>query len=178
MRESTYKEKCEELFKKAKDKGVELIFDSKNYSAKKLNCLWHGGNIAYIKFPDGLMIDIFANGDVIATLFDKDGEEIARSKDKSNVGAFEENMRSYINTDKQLQKVIRSGRLVLSNNNWIEYDGLIELNGVKHIIDLYMYVDNLLDDNILIAIEQVLDDLDECKNEILKLKEAEYGVSC
>ena len=171
MRESTYKKKCEALFKKAKDKGVELIFNPKSYSPKKLNCLWHGGNIAYIKFADGLMIDIFANGDVIATLFDKDGEEVARSKDKCNVGAFEDNMRSYINTDKQLEKAIKSGRLVLSNNNWIEYDGIIEENGVKHIIDLYMYVDNLLDDNILIAIEQVLDDLDECKEQILKVKE-------
>ena len=171
MRESTYKKKCEALFKKAKDKGVELIFSPKSYSPKKLNCLWHGGNIAYIKFADGLMIDIFANGDVIATLFDKNGEEIARSKDKSNIGAFEDNMRSYIDTDRQLENAIKSGRLVLSNNNWIEFDGLIEENGVKHIIDLYMYVDNLLDDNILTAIEQVLDDLDECKKEILQVKE-------
>ena len=54
MRESTYKKKCEALFKKAKDKGVELIFSPENYSANKLNCLWHGGNIAYIKFPEGL----------------------------------------------------------------------------------------------------------------------------
>lgn len=150
---------------------MELIFSPENYSANKLNCLWHGGNIAYIKFSDGLMIDIFANGDVIATLFDKDGEEIAHSKDKSNIGAFEDNMRSYIDTDRQLENAIKSGRLVLSNNNWIEFDGLIEENCVKHIIDLYMYVDNLLDDNILTAIEQVLDDLDECKKEILQVKE-------
>ena len=171
MKKQEYLDKCNVLFKKAKDKGVELIFNPKSYSPKKLNCLWHGGNIAYIKFADGLMIDIFANGDVIATLFDKDGEEVVRSKDKCNVGAFEDNMRSYINTDKQLEKAIKSGRLVLSNNNWIEYDGIIEENGVKHIIDLYMYVDNLLDDNILIAIEQVLDDLDERKEQILKVKE-------
>ena len=40
MRESTYKKKCEALFKKAKDKGVELIFSPENYSANKLNCLF------------------------------------------------------------------------------------------------------------------------------------------
>ena len=34
-----------------------------------------------------------------------------------------------------------------------------------------MIVDNILDDDALVAIDQVLDDLDEIKEEILKQKE-------
>lgn len=169
MLKKEYIKKCKDLFEKAKNAGVELIFDYKNFSHKKLNCIWHGGNIAYIKFPDGLMIDIYANGELTATLFDKNGEEIAQSKDKSSAGAFGKNMYPYITTDRQLKLALQSERLVLSSNNWIEYDGLIEKDGKRQVIDLYMYVDNLLDDDILIAIEQVLNDLNECRDQIKAL---------
>lgn len=172
MRESTYKKKCETLFERAKRKGVKLNFNPENFSPDRLDCLWYGGEIATIEFDDGLIIQVYANGEVGARLYDKAGNELARSKDKSNRGAFEDNMRDYLTSDRQLFKEMKEERLILDSNNWIEYDGFIKENGKKVLVDLYEYFDNILDGNILVAIGQVLKAAKTKRKEILFAKES------
>ena len=170
--ESYYK-RCRALFDKAKSLGVELEFNAGNFSPKRLNCLWYGGNIAKIKVSEELTVTIDANGAVIVRLLDEYGEELVYSKDESNHGAFEDNMLPYLKTDKQLHKAIEDGKLVFINNNWIEYGGYIldEETGKKQFIDLGMITDNVVDDDILEAINQVLDSLEQVVLEIKSVAE-------
>lgn len=170
MRKQKYQRECKRLFKKAKRLGVKLDFTPENFDYRRLNCLWHGGSIALIEISPELQVELCAYGDVIVTLYDKKGEYLARSKDKSNNGAFEDNMYSYLKTDKQLSLAIEEGRLVFENNNWIEYDGYVldKNTGKTRFVDLGMIYDNIIDDNILKAIEEVLDSLDEIKEQILE----------
>ncbi len=169
MTKSKYLRKCNKLFRKAKRNGVTLDFNPYSFNPNRLNCLWHGGHIATVKVSKGLEIDIAAIGDVIARLYDENGVMIASSKDKSNQGAFESNMIQYIKDDNALVLAEGKGLLELLNNNWIEYDGILEHSktGKRYFVDLGMIVDNILDNNILEAIDQVLDSLDSIKKEIL-----------
>ena len=179
MTKRQYHKKCQKLFCKAKRLGVKLEFYPDSFHHKRLDCLWYGGRVAVIVVSPEIEIELCAYGDVIAVLYDENGKEIAYSKDKSNNGAFEDNMRPYLKTDKQLRLALEEKRLVLMNNNWIEYDGYLSNKATGKIcfIDLMVY-DNLVDDNILLAIKQVLDSLEEIKEQILKeAKEvAQYGV--
>ena len=125
MDQVTYKAKCDALFDKAKAKGVILHFIPEKLTFNRTNCLWLGGNIAVIEIDENLSVDISAIGDVIAILYDENQEELASSKDKSNQGAFESNMSFYIKDDKELHQLLEDGRLVLRNNNWIEYGTVI-----------------------------------------------------
>ena len=169
MTKKQYLKKCQKLFCKAKRLGVKLKFNQDWFHHHRLNCLWHGGTVAEIVVSKELVIELNAYGDVIATLFDWNGEELARSKDKSNNGAFENNMYPYLTTDRQLKEVIEQNRLRLDNNNWIEYDGYVldKNTGKMEFVDLGMIVDNIVDDDILIAINEVLDSLEQVKEEIL-----------
>ena len=135
--------------------------------------MWYGGNIAKIKVSEELTVTIDANGAVIVRLLDEYGEELVYSKDESNHGAFEDNMLPYLKTDKQLHKAIEDGKLVFINNNWIEYGGYIldEETGKKQFIDLGMITDNVVDDDILEAINQVLDSLEQVVLEIKSVAE-------
>lgn len=172
MRAGTYKKKCDALFARAKRKGVKLNFNPENFSPDKLDCLWYGGEIATIEYEDGLKIQIYISGDVRVRLYDTAGNELARSKDKSNRGAFEDNMREYLTSDRQLIKAIDEERLVLDDNNWIEYDGIVkDENGKERYVELDLYVDNILDSNILVAIGQVLKAAKTKRKEILFAKE-------
>ena len=170
--ESYYK-RCRALFDKAKSLGVELEFNSGNFSPKRLDCLWYGGNIANIKVSEELSITIDANGAVITRLLDENGEELVYSKDESNQGRFEDNMLPYLKNDKQLKQAIEGGRLVFINNNWIEYDGYVlnKETGKKQFIDLGLLADNVVDDDILEAINQVLDSLEQVVLEIKSVAE-------
>ena len=96
MTKRKYKNKCRKLFDKAKSLGVELDFSPKQFDPNKLNCLWHGGWYAYIKLSEDLDVEIGAMGDVCASLFDRNGEQVAYAKDKGNGGYFSEAMRGYI----------------------------------------------------------------------------------
>ena len=170
MTKRKYKNKCLKLFDKAKTLGVELDFSPKQFDPKKLNCLWHGGWYAYIKLSEELDIEIGVMGDVCATLFDRSGEQIAYVKDKNNDGAFSEYMRGYIRDDKYLKELLEAGDLVLENNNWIEYDGIYypygrDIPGIA--VDLGIITDNIVDDDVLNAIDDVLSSLDEIKQDIL-----------
>ena len=169
MTKKEYRKKCQKLFCKAKRLGVKLIFDPNAFHHKRLDCVWYGGRVALIIVSTEMEIELCAYGDVIAVLYDENGREIAYSKDKSNNGAFEDNMRPYLKTDKQMRLALEEKRLVLMNNNWIEYDGYLSNRETRKTrsIDLMVY-DNLVDDNILLAIKQVLDSLEEIKKQILE----------
>ena len=170
MTKRKYKNKCRKLFEKAKALGVELDFSPGQFDPNKLNCLWHGGWYAYIKLSENLDIEIGAMGDVCASLFDRSGEQIAYAKDKGNGGYFSEAMRGYIRDDKHLRELLNAGDLVLENNNWIEYGGIYypygrDVPGIA--VDLGFVSDNIVDDDVLNAIDDVLSSLDEIKQDIL-----------
>lgn len=174
MTEKKYKAKCKQLFIKAKEKGVELHFDFKRFPPERLNCLWYGGYIAKIECPDGISVELYATGDVKATLYDKNGEELVRSKDKRNIGSFANNMRLYLKTDKQLKDAIEEGRLILESNNWIEGVGRVkDEDGIEHIVDLEPILDNCLDDDILEAIKQILEDIEAFSEGVVEVWKAE-----
>ena len=170
MTKRKYKNKCRKLFDKAKALGVELDFSPGQFDPNKLNCLWHGGWYAYIKLSENLDIEIGAMGDVCASLFDRSGEQIAYAKDKGNGGYFSEAMRGYIRDDKHLRELLNAGDLVLENNNWIEYGGIYypygcDVPGIA--VDLGFVSDNIVDDDVLNAIDDVLSSLEEIKKDIL-----------
>ena len=169
MTKKQYRKKCQKLFCKAKRLGVKLIFHQEYFKPNQLNCLWHGGTIAKIIVSKELEIELNAYGDVRATLYDENGRELAYSKDESNTGAFTDNMYPYLTTDKQLRVALEKDLLKLDNNNWIEYDGYVldKKTGKMEFVDLGMIVDNIVDDDILIAINEVLDSLEQVKEEIL-----------
>ena len=166
-----YEAKCKALFEKAKQRGVVLQFNQEDFDGDHLNCLWHGGWFAEVKLDDHLSIYVAIYGDVRATLFDGLDNEIAYVKDEQNAGLFKKEMENYIKNDIDLQAFLDNGSLVLSNNNWIEYGGVYYKDKNDHTgitIDVGIYEDNILDDDILEAIGQVLDDLDEIKEQIKK----------
>ena len=170
MTKRKYKNKCRKLFDKAKSLGVELDFSPKQFDPNKLNCLWHGGWYAYIKLSEDLDVEIGAMGDVCASLFDRNGEQIAYTKDKGNGGYFSEAMRGCIRDDKHLKELLNAGDLVLENNNWIEYGGIYypygrDVPGIA--VDLGIITDNIVDDDVLNAIDDVLSSLEEIKRDIL-----------
>lgn len=179
MTKRKYKKKCRALFKKAKKIGVELSFSPEDFDCNRLDCLWYGGELATIKVSEKLTIELDIYGDVYAYLFDRNGDVLARVKDKNNMGVFGDEMLSYLKTDKQLRKAIDSGKLELDYNNWIEYDGVIRKNPADErgtFIDLGIICDNILDNNILTAIEQALDSINEIKEEILGVAKRNYGI--
>ena len=104
---------------------------------KQQNCFWHGGVYAIAKrayIDHEWEMQFCSYGDVCATLYDKDGEEIAWVDDSDNCGDRDE-IEDYIHTDKQLEKALESGRLELDDNNWNEMmpycDGeQVEVSGV------------------------------------------------
>lgn len=179
MDKKNYKKKCRALFRKAKELGLELTFYPEYFNHRRLNCLWYGGYLATIKVTETFAVELNIYGDVRALLTDKHGNELASAIDKNNGGAFSEYMLPYIKTDRQLKDVLESGKLTLGNNNWIEYDGVIErsdADSVGAFIDLGIICDNILDDDILSAIEQALDSIEEIKKEIIDVAENHYGI--
>ena len=177
MKKKEYEAKCKELFAKAEKFGVKLEFDPSTFDHERLNCLWYGGWYASVVISPKLSISIGIYGDVRAWLFDRKGEQLAYVKDKGNNGRFYDDMHYYIKDDKQLQKMLKKGRLTLDNNNWVEYGGVIypeSENKGGLTIDLGMRTDNILDDNVLEAIDQVLDDLVNIVTEIKYYTPDEY----
>lgn len=179
MNKRNYKKKCKALFAKARKLGLKLIFYPRGFEHRRLNCLWYGGELATIKVSETFVIELNIYGDVRAELTDDLDNELASVTDKNNAGAFSKYMLPYIKTDKQLEDALESGKLILGNNNWIEYDGVVktcdtDTTGV--FVDLGMICDNILDDDVLSAIEQALDSIKEIKNEICDVAENHYGI--
>ena len=113
-----------------------------------------------------------AYGDVRATLYNERGEELAYSKDKSNTGAFTDNMYPYLTTDQQLYDALDKSLLKLDNNNWIEYDGYVldKKTGKMEFVDLGMIVDNILM-SITHPIKSVFKSKELLKRIVLKRRE-------
>lgn len=179
MTEEQYKRKCNALFEKAKNVGVELSFHPENFDRERLNCLWYGGELAVIKVSDLFSVELNVYGDVYAELTDKSGSQLAYVKDKGNTGRFYDEMSAYIKDDQELLLALDDGRLKLDYNNWVEYDGVIKSNVTDErgtFIDLGIICDNILDDDILNAIEQALDSIDTIKEEIKSVAESNYGI--
>lgn len=177
MNSNSYNSKCKRLVQKAQKKGVELSFASEKFDRNRLDCLWYGGHVASVKVSDSLSVEIEINGDVYASLLDADFlTEMAEVRDKGNTGRFYKEMAPFIKDDKQLHKLIRSGRLDLGYNNWVEHNGEVKRDGKTYSIDLGMETDNVLDDNILLAIEQVIDNIDTVAEEIATVAAEEYKI--
>lgn len=179
MDKRNYNKKCKALFKKANELGLDLIFNPELFNHRRLNCLWYGGGLATIKVSDTFKVELNIYGDVRAELTDKNGRELASVRDKNNGGAFSEYMQSYLKTDNGLSAAVKSGRLTLENNNWIEYDGVVKENEADStgvFIDLGMICDNILDDDILSAIDQALDFIEEIKKEIIDVAANHYDI--
>ncbi len=169
MTEEQYKRKCDALFNKAKSIGVELSFHPESFDMNRLNCLWYGGGLAVIKVSETLSVTLDVCGDVYAELLDKNGEYLAYVKDKANAGRFYDEMHQFIENDEELSEALDDGRLKLDYNNWVEYDGVFYKNKsdtLGEFIDLGLIVDNLLDDDILTAIDEALDRITEIVQEI------------
>lgn len=179
MNRRIYKKKCKTLFLKAKELGLKLVFYPKNFEHRRLNCLWYGGWLATIIVSETFAIELNIYGDVRAELTDDLGNELTSVKDKNNSGVFSEYMLRYIKTDKQLEDALEAGRLTLGDNNWIEYDGVVKKNATDEsgvFIDLGIICDNILDDDILKAVEQALASIKDIKEEIIEVAQNHYGI--
>lgn len=102
-----------------------------NYPIKdeRRNCFWHGDGYAVAKGSyreHEWEITYGSYGDVIGTLFDENGEELAEVRDKNNDGDRGD-IENYIDNDEELKKAKQDGRLVLENNNWDEM--LVSMDG-------------------------------------------------
>ena len=167
MTENIYRKKCTALFDKAKNLGLSLKFYQDNFNYKRLNCLWYGGFLAEIAVNPTLSIVLKINGDVRAFLRNKNTNAIiAMIKDKTCSGKFTEKMYPFIKTDIQLLERMENGTLEVCENNWIEYDGVSLANGEEKFVDLGFVTDNILDNNILVAINQALDNYKSIVEEI------------
>mgnify|MGYP005791037881 CR=1 FL=1 len=176
MNKRKYKAKCRALFEKAKTLGLELEFCPQSYDNNRLNCLWYGGQLAVIKVSDKLSIELSICGDVYAEFVDRKGNEMACVKDKNNSGAFTKYVSPYLKNDRQLLAAIDSNRLYLGNNNWIEYDGLLKKlasDKLYQFVDLGLICNNILDDDILVAIDSALDRYKDIAAEILAVAEGD-----
>lgn len=180
MTKIQFRRKCRFLFRKAHGLGLKLEFSPNRFIPERLNCLWYGGHLATIKVSDSLWIDLSIQGDVRAFLTDSHGDILEEAIDKNNAGAFSKYMISHLKTDRELKKALRTGRLMIGNNNWIEYDGIVFPNGAPDkaevFIDLGLICDNVLDENILTAIGQTLDSVEEIKTEIKQIAERDYQI--
>lgn len=126
-----------------------------------------------------MSVELGIHGDVYAELTDKDRQFFTYVKDKGNTGRFNDEMSPYIQNDQELSEALDDGRLKLDYNNWIEYDGVIKGSASDKcctFIDLGIICDNILDDDIITAIEQALDTIEEIKAEIIGVAERHYGI--
>ena len=108
----------ETLSKYVADKGAVLNIIDFNDETHQ-DSLWFGGEVATIKYK-GCELSIYANGDVRTWLFDENGEEIARVKDRCNNSNFYSAMYQYVESDEELYALRENGRLVIDDGNWWE----------------------------------------------------------
>lgn len=159
MTKRKYKKRCKALFKKAKKLGLELEFNPEKFDCKRLDSFWYGGEFATIKVSDELSVVLSICGDVSAYLLDEEGEEIEGVLDN---GTLYDNMSPYLSDDDKLFQALENNKLILEDNNWIEYDGIFKVPGTNNyaFTDIGSYGDNKLDGDILEAINEALDDID------------------
>lgn len=164
MTEREYLSAVEKLQNRAKSMNLTLKFNPDNFEGDHLNCLWWGGHVATIVVDDDHQFTIDVIGDVYVDIGD---ESFA---DKNNGGCVGYELRNYFKNDDELAEGIDKDKIIFQNNNWIEVDGYYK----GDFVDFGFYTDNVLDGNILVAINQVLDELPtwlECLEELGKEEE-------
>lgn len=113
------------------------------YKDNKQSHFWFGGVVAKMHHK-GYDFYISAVGDVIGSLTDEKGEEIAYIKDTSNGGWFENEMSYYIKNDTELYDLEEQGRLVFTNNNWWEvYIEKDQIEMYYDVLDSYLLLDSV-----------------------------------
>lgn len=111
----------EELMELAEKANCEVHIEQDEIDENHTSSLWYGGYIASVYFPNGVVGDISADGEVRATLLDEDcKEELVDVVDKNSSGRFYEEMKDYIKSDVDIGRKEAEGRLVFENNNWYE----------------------------------------------------------
>ena len=128
---------------------------------------WYGGDVVSIELGENKSILISAIGDVIGHIYNKEGESVARFKDKSNNGAFYTVASSYFENDEELLKSIFDYNpekeeleklgieyyVIFDHNNWWEAAPVID--GVQY--DIEMCLDGYSLDE---AIKEVKENID------------------
>jgi hypothetical protein len=120
---------------------------------------WYGGQCAKIEH-NGYIASIEACGDVYAEYY-KGEECLIYVRDKSNSGRFYDEMRYYINNDKELYEAInvvspRGDSLLIDYNNWWECF-IIDPQGNFH--DLMWALDSDYLDDAIKEVEENLEDI-------------------
>lgn len=142
-------EKLNKLIAKAQEQGIEIEMVQDLIDENHLDPLWYGGAMARIT-KGKYCIGIMAAGDVRATLYDENKNEIVYVKDKGNCGRFYEEMADYIKDDKHIYELEHKGQLVFDNNNWFEWS--IYDNEEDEYIGPDCF-DNILEEDILSFLE-------------------------
>lgn len=165
MTQKEFEAKIAKIKAQEKEFGVKIDFDI--IDKDHLNCLWYGGYVGSIEYPDGWKIIIEVNGDVDIAGF-VDGEQFD-SRDKNNSGAaFDDLAETFdVDDDKLAELETYDGeidwdgdpsnspnRIVYNNNNWVEFN--FESPEGKF-IDVGMTLDNILDNNVLDAFDDIAD---------------------
>jgi len=132
---------------------METIF-TQDIQDKKALHYWYGGQVAVIKHK-GFTFSIEAIGDIYATLYDENKEEIAYVKDKYNGGWFDNEMFNYIKDDNMLLDLLDRQKLVFDNNNWWE---CFVIDDKSNFHDLMWDLDSM---NIYDAIDEVKEQIEK-----------------
>jgi len=140
--------------------GVRCNAQEAGYTIENINLidlshqhhLWYGGDVATVK-KGSVTLYISALGDVKVCLFDKNGDELAFCKDKSNDGSFHEIMKKFFD-DEGLMALVCSGDVDAKGRtfgdyvgNWFEWSALDEAK--KEYIGPDM-LDNVFDSDMLL----------------------------
>ena len=165
-------DKLNKLIAKAKEEGIEITMVQDLIDENHLDSLWYGGAIARI-IKGKYHIVLMAVGDVRATLYDENHNEIAYVKDKGNYGRFYEEMADYIKDDEHMYELEQNGQLIFDNNNWFEWF-VYDTEEQEYIgPDCF---DNILEEGILEFLEvdeinAILGYAIECESEDIEEKE-------
>lgn len=140
-------EKVTKLKKDALKIGLNLDLNPNDIHTFRQDAIWYGGRIGGFQYGD-FYISIDAIGDVRATLYDENEDEIVTMKDKNNSGDFYQIMKQYISDDEQLFQFLGytdnpiKRFLTLDDNNWLEYNvyntktkQYVELPALSNILD-------------------------------------------
>ena len=144
--------KLEALKKEAEKYGAELqVMDDDFIDDDHLDCLWYGGCIGSIVYK-GYEISIEVHGEV-AIYGDPGDEEFCDLTyvNKQGTGAYNmgasDTLRTTFKNDAELRAALHENRLVVENNNWVEFFVLTP-DGVWHDGDV-------IDDDVLDAFDDI-----------------------
>ncbi len=120
---------------------------------KHLNCIWYNGIIGVISL-NGYAVSIEVHGDIGVSVLSEDlSENIADFSFRHGRTAMEDDeFKELIPDDRTLRKFDNAGRLVWSNNNWVEY---VVLDRNEREISSFLCEDTVLDDDVLEAFNDI-----------------------